>query len=84
LSDLQIQKEGVFIKKVLTFEEEEPEKVKNIKKENKTLIKILDKRQEQINPFPPFTTDTLLQEANDKLKLGADEVMKIAQDLFES
>ncbi len=84
LSDQGIQKEGVFVKKVLTFEEDDTEKVKNIKKEKEVFIRILDKKQEKINPFPPFTTDALLQEANDKLRLGADEVMKIAQDLFES
>jgi reverse gyrase len=42
-----------------------------------------EKRVEIINPPPPFTTDTLIQEANRTLKLGADEIMRLAQDLFE-
>lgn len=34
-------------------------------------------------PAPPFTTSTLQQEANRKLRLGARETMKIAQGLYE-
>jgi reverse gyrase len=58
--------------------------VKNIKKINKIFIKKLTTFSKQQNPLPPFTTDALLEEANDKLKLGAAEVMQIAQDLFEA
>ena len=34
-------------------------------------------------PSPPFTTSTLQQEANRKLRLGARETMRIAQSLYE-
>ena len=35
------------------------------------------------NPFPPFTTSTLQQEASRKLGLGASRTMRIAQQLYE-
>jgi DNA topoisomerase I len=34
-------------------------------------------------PYPPFTTSTLQQEANRKLRLSARETMQIAQQLYE-
>jgi reverse gyrase len=72
------------LKDTIILEEDDPKKVKNVKKCKKIEINIIERKQIENNPFPPFTTDTLLKEANDKLKLGADEVMKIAQDLFEA
>ncbi|XRO75887.1 reverse gyrase [Methanocaldococcus sp. 28A] len=39
--------------------------------------------EKEIPPLPPFTTDTLLEEATKRFGLGADEVMAIAQELFE-
>ena len=35
-------------------------------------------------PYPPFTTSTLQQEAGRKLRLGAQETMRIAQSLYEN
>jgi DNA topoisomerase-1 len=53
----------------------------------------LDKKQWQVSgieerpvtrkPSPPFTTSTLQQEANRKLRLSARETMRIAQSLYE-
>jgi DNA topoisomerase-1 len=34
-------------------------------------------------PFPPFTTSTLQQEANRKLRLSARDTMRVAQSLYE-
>lgn len=46
-------------------------------------IKDLKRVEEQLNPPPPYTTDTMLRDASLKFKLGATETMSLAQDLFE-
>jgi DNA topoisomerase-1 len=43
----------------------------------------VDRRQVRRNPFPPFTTSTLQQEASRKLSLSASRTMQIAQRLYE-
>ena len=43
----------------------------------------IDRREVRRNPFPPFTTSTLQQEASRKLGLGASRTMQIAQRLYE-
>ncbi len=55
------------------------EKIKNSK------LKITNVRyeEEEIAPPPPFSTDTMLREAARFLKIGVDEIMRLAQDLFE-
>ncbi|HDD63980.1 MAG TPA: reverse gyrase [Thermoprotei archaeon] len=39
--------------------------------------------EEKVNPPPPYSTDSMLKEASRILKVGVDEVMRLAQDLFE-
>ncbi|RLE61942.1 MAG: reverse gyrase, partial [Thermoprotei archaeon] len=36
-----------------------------------------------IKPPPPFSTDSMLREAVSTIRIGVDEVMRLAQDLFE-
>lgn len=50
-----------------------------------TQAEILDLKTEvvEINPPPPFTTDSMLKESSASLGLGAAETMSLAQDLFE-
>jgi DNA topoisomerase I len=43
----------------------------------------IDRRQTRRNPFPPFTTSTLQQEASRKLGFGASRTMRVAQQLYE-
>uniref|UniRef100_B8HP12 DNA topoisomerase 1 n=1 Tax=Cyanothece sp. (strain PCC 7425 / ATCC 29141) TaxID=395961 RepID=B8HP12_CYAP4 len=43
----------------------------------------LDERPQTRKPAPPFTTSTLQQEANRKLRLSAKDTMRIAQGLYE-
>lgn len=40
-------------------------------------------REEEKRPLPPYTTDTILQDANAELHLSAPKTMKILQELFE-
>lgn len=39
---------------------------------------------EKLSPLPPFTTDSLLIEANRRFGFGADQTMNLAQALFEN
>src|SRR6266567_3689940 len=43
----------------------------------------VEHREVRRNPFPPFTTSTLQQEASRKLGFGASRTMRIAQRLYE-
>ncbi|QDT38516.1 type I DNA topoisomerase [Stratiformator vulcanicus] len=43
----------------------------------------VETRDQKRNPYPPFTTSTLQQEANRKLSLSARQTMQIAQKLYE-
>lgn len=44
----------------------------------------LDERPSTRKPSPPFTTSTLQQEANRKLRLSARDTMRVAQNLYEN
>ncbi len=43
----------------------------------------VEKKQARRNPYPPFTTSTLQQEASRKIGLGATRTMRTAQNLYE-
>lgn len=43
----------------------------------------IEKKQARRNPFPPFTTSTLQQEASRKIGMGATRTMRLAQGLYE-
>ncbi len=43
----------------------------------------VEKKQVKRNPYPPFTTSTLQQEASRKLGMGATRTMRTAQNLYE-
>jgi reverse gyrase len=49
----------------------------------KVIIEVVDTREETVNPPPPFTTDTLLEEASIRLGLSTTRTMELAQELFE-
>jgi DNA topoisomerase-1 len=46
-------------------------------------VAAVEKKQSRRNPYPPFTTSTLQQEASRKLGLGATRTMRTAQHLYE-
>ncbi len=46
-------------------------------------IASVERKQVRRNPYPPFTTSTLQQEASRKLRLGTSRTMQIAQRLYE-
>ncbi len=56
--------------------------VEELKKSNCKITKVTSEIVE-LNPYPPFSTDSMLREATLTLKLRTNEIMSIAQDLFE-
>ena len=73
-------------KEKIIFEKEKVENVKefveNLKKQ-KLIVKKIEEKEEELNPLPPYTTDTMLRDASSLLKLSASETMQLAQNLFE-
>lgn len=47
------------------------------------VIESVEKKQQFRNPYPPFITSTLQQEASRKLGFGAKKTMQLAQRLYE-
>ena len=50
----------------------------------KIKVAVVNDSYEEVNPPPPFTTDSMLAEAAARLRMSAEEAMRIAQDLFET
>jgi DNA topoisomerase-1 len=46
-------------------------------------VRKIERRQTRRHPYPPFTTSTLQQEASRKIGLSAQNIMRIAQRLYE-
>ncbi len=46
-------------------------------------VAAVERKRAKRNPFPPFTTSTLQQEASRKLYFGAERTMQLAQRLYE-
>lgn len=47
-------------------------------------IKLVEEREELRTPLPPYTTETMLSDANRILKFSVKQTMQIAQELFEN
>ena len=50
---------------------------------NKIKVEVVEEGEGERNPPPPYTTDSMLRDANNILHFSATKTMKIAQDLFE-
>lgn len=46
-------------------------------------VRIESLEEVEVKPYPPFSTDSMLAEATSSLRVSADDVMNIAQELFE-
>ncbi len=46
-------------------------------------VESIDRFEDELNPLPPHTTDTILAEASKALKISVSDVMEVLQDLFE-
>jgi DNA topoisomerase-1 len=50
----------------------------------KALVQAVETKPQSLRPAPPFTTSTLQQEANRKLRWSARQTMQVAQRLYEN
>lgn len=71
-------------KKVIAFIPEFELYIETDKSELELKVELIEERVEKKTPLPPYTTDSLLFDANIILKLSANQAMKLAQDLFEN
>jgi DNA topoisomerase-1 len=82
--ELQHDKEkftAKLVKKIKTKKEAD-DIIKNLKDAEYKIIDI-EKKQVFKNPFPPYTTSTLQQDANRRLHYSAKQTMMMAQKLYE-
>lgn len=80
---ITLEDDRVFVAEGVRLDSLRPNKAAAKIKEEGVCISVLERRREEISPPPPFTTDTMLREASTRLGLGVNEVMELAQDLFE-
>ncbi|MCH2037924.1 MAG: type I DNA topoisomerase, partial [Rickettsiales bacterium] len=63
--------------------QEQAEKIVADLKDKQYAVSKVEKKQVRRNPYPPFTTSSLQQEASRKLGFGAKRTMMVAQKLYE-
>ena len=69
--------------KSLILDEKQALNLLNSLKKKKWEVNKIEKKPTTRRPVPPFTTSTLQQESNRKLRLSARETMRCAQGLYE-
>lgn len=79
-----IEYEGKKISNKFPKNEDEAKKIVTFV-ENTPILKVINVESKDVkrNPFPPFNTSSLQQDASNKLGFPADKTMKIAQKLYE-
>lgn len=74
---------GEKLDKFALVNENSAKKVETALKSKEYKITRIEKKQVKRNPWAPFTTSTLQQEASRKLGWGAKKTMQVAQKLYE-
>ncbi len=75
--------DGKKLDKFAIKSEKEAKEIQSILETKKYKVLSIEKKQTKKNPYAPFTTSTLQQEANKKLGFSAKQTMSIAQKLYE-
>jgi len=59
-------------------------KIRSKIEKSNIFVEDIEEKIEEVNPLPPYTTDSMLIDASNILKLNPSDTMKLAQDLFEN
>ena len=76
-----LRKDG---KKYVPGSKDEVEDIKKTLEDNKYVVVDIVKKEMKKNPYPPYTTSTLQQAANNVLGFSAKKTMTLAQALYQS
>ena len=71
-------------KKYIPKSAEEVEKIKELLDDHRYLVSDIVKKEIKRNPYPPYTTSTLQQSANNALGFSAKKTMTLAQMLYQN
>jgi len=77
------KKDNKPIEKLEIKSKEEADKILKDLESAEYIVENIDKKETKKNPFAPFTTSTLQQEAWKRFRLPAKATMRIAQELYE-
>lgn len=75
---------GEFNGKTLLLDKKLAKEVKELCQNNPFIVENVIHKSSKYSPLPPFTTSTMQQVANRRLRLSSKETMRIAQALFEN
>ena len=75
--------DGKKLDKFAIKNEKEAKEIQSILETKKYKVLSIERKQTKKNPYAPFTTSTLQQEANKKLGFSAKLTMSVAQKLYE-
>lgn len=75
--------DGKKLDKFAIPNQDEANKIKEILEKKEYKVSSIERKQTKKNPYAPFTTSTLQQEASKKLGFSAKQTMMIAQKLYE-
>ena len=78
-----IKKDGEVLDKLAIKNQKEADKIINNLEGADYKVESIEKKEARKNPFPPFTTSTLQQEAWRRFKFPAKFTMRLAQNLYE-
>ncbi len=78
-----LENDYILVVENIKLDSKKPKEIAEEIREQGIEITIKEKKERAITPPPPFTTDTMLREASQRLRIGVDRIMRLAQELFE-
>jgi DNA topoisomerase I len=78
------QFEGEPVKQMSIANQDEANRItESIKQHDQLVVAKVEHKSKKRNPYPPYTTSTLQQDASRKLGFSASRIMRLAQNLYE-